>query len=459
MLAPAPDRSELALRRLGERLRAGTVSRARTWTPYPHQVPPAHEADWLYWILMAGRGAGKTDAGAAYVDAHASGPPCFDGGGGHRIAIGAPTLGDAASICVNGVSGLLAHNPAISFAPGSKKRADLVWPNGAQGTLFGAYGPEDVERWRGPQHCLVWAEELAAWRYLDDCWANMRFGLRLGARPRVVATTTPKPRLKLRELLADPRTVISRATTDDNPHLDPEVRKELYRLYGGTRLGRQELSAELLDDIPGALWKRALIDRMRVTRHPDLVRVVVAVDPEATSGEDSAETGIVVAGMGWVEAHEQPAELAMAHPPARHLHGYVLDDASLRGTPLEWGTATITAFNVNNADRVVGEINNGGEMIEHTLRTIDKTLPYTAVHASRGKATRAEPISALYEQELVHHVGALPELEDQLCTWVPGEARSPDRLDALVWALTELAFGSVEVDPGEDLPMPTISPV
>jgi phage terminase large subunit-like protein len=437
---------------------AGIAAHGSTWIPYPHQVPPA--GDWLYWILMAGRGAGKTDAGAHFVNRHASGPPCFSGGGGHRIAIGAPTLGDAASICVNGVSGLLAHNPAISFAPGSKKRAELLWPNGAQGTLFGAYAPEDVERWRGPQHCLVWAEELAAWRYLDECWSNMRFGLRLGARPRVIATTTPKPRAKLRALLGDPRTVVSRATTDDNPHLDAEVRKELYRLYGGTRLGRQELEAELLEDVPGALWKRAQIDEQRVTGHPDLVRVVVAVDPEATSGEDSAETGIITVGTGWVEAHPVIPELVEAHPPSRHLHGYVIADDSVRGTPREWGTAAVTAYRTRRADRVVGEVNNGGEMIEFVLRTIDKNLPYRSVYASRGKATRAEPISSLYEQGLIHHVGTFPELEDQLCTWVPGEsARSPDRLDALVWGFTELVIGSIEVADEDESPMPTISPV
>ena len=387
-------------------------------------------------------------------------PPCLRGPIPHRMSIIAPTLPDAVESCWKAPAGISVHEPRARLvqAPGG---TIVRFPGGSEAKLFGAFTPDDVERLRaGGNRCRVWAEELAAWRYLDECWEQMMLGLRMGPSPRVVVTTTPKPRKKLKDLLADPRSVRALTedgripTTDDNPHLPPAIRAELYKLFGGTRKGRQELGGEMLDDVPGALWQRSTLDMMRVTQHPDLVRVVVACDPEATSGEDSAETGIVVVGMGYVAPHPLPAEvpeeiraqLGEAHPPAMHLHGYVLEDATLRGTPREWGTQAVTAYHRNKADLVVGEINNGGEMVGFVISTVDKQVPYKAVHASRGKATRAEPISSLYEQLLVHHVGEFPLLEDQLCEWVPGESPdSPDRLDAVVWGFTELAFDSLEV--------------
>lgn len=440
----------------------GAAARAKDWTPQFYQRPPA--GDWLYWLLMAGRGTGKSDAGAYDMVQHVEGPPCLRGSTPHRMAIVAPTLGDAVEACWKEPAGISAHDPSARLVT-SRGGSIIRWPDGSEAKLFGAYAPDDVERLRaGGNRCRAWAEELAAWRYLEETWNQLMFGLRLGRNPQVVVTTTPKPKKKLKELLADPGTVVAltedgrRPTTADNPFLPESKRRELYKIYGGSRIGRQELNAEMLDDVPGALWTHEVLDALRVTGHPDLVRLVVAIDPEATSGEQSAETGIVAVGMGFVDAHPVPAELAEAHPPAPHLHGYVIDDVSLRGTPREWATAAITAYRTRRADRVIGEINNGGEMIEFVLRTIDKAIPYRAVHASRGKATRAEPISSLYEQRLIHHVGTFDELEDQMCSWVPGAGDSPDRVDALVWGFTELVMGSTEVEP-DDSPMPTISPV
>lgn len=377
----------------------------------PHQIPPT-DADWLYWLLMAGRGAGKTFAGAHYVDAYLRAHP------GYRVGIIAPTLGDARSICVEGETGLLAMNPSIQF---NRSWGELRWPNGSRGQLFGAYTPEDVERLRGPQHHLVWGEELAAWRQLDGIWDMMRLGLRLGERPHAVLTTTPRPKKRLKALMADPKTRISRAHTDDNPHLAEAVRVELYEKYGRTRLGRQELAAELLEDVPGALWTQARIEILRVQKAPDFSRVVVAVDPATTSGEDSDETGIVVAGKG-VDGH-----------------GYVLADLTCRLSPDGWARRAVNAYHEFRADRIVAEVNNGGDMVERTIRTVDRHVSYKAVHATRGKRVRAEPVAALDEQGKVHHVGVFPELEDQMCSFVPDSYDdSPDRMDARVWAVTEL---------------------
>lgn len=409
-------------------VRLRTVGATPAWQPYPHQVPPP--GDWRYWLLMAGRGSGKTDAGAAYMDEHAKSPACIPGPTPHRMAIIAPSHDDALHTCVLGDSGLLSHNRRIAHVPGSQKRAELTWPNGAEARLFGAFTPEDVERLRGPQHCLVWGDEVAAWRQIDGVWDMMELGLRLGSRPHGVFTTTPKPRPRIKSLLSDPRAVVTRATTDDNPSLSAEVRAHLYARYGGTRMGRQELLAEILEDVEGALWTRGIIPyakpRQRMDTRTrelvwDLARVVVAIDPAVTSGEGSDETGIVGAGIG---------------PDAR---GYVLADATCRMAPADWAKRAITLFRDLRADRIVAEANNGGDLVSTVIRTVDPTVPVTLVHAARGKRTRAEPISALYEQGRVSHVEPFPELEDQMCSYTgaPGED-SPDRMDALVWALTEV---------------------
>lgn len=247
-------------------------------------------------------------------------------------------------------------------------------------------------------------------------------GLRIGADPRAIVTTTPKPVPLIKELKTDPNTVTVRSTTYENlPNLAPAFADEIIGRYEGTRLGRQELLAEILDDNPDALWGRSDIEENRVVKAPDLVRIVVGVDPQARNEPTSAETGIVVAGR---DADGR---------------GYILDDLSIKATPEKWAQRAVTGYYRHNADRIIGEINNGGDMVEFTIRTVDRNISYKGVHASRGKQIRAEPISSLYEQGKVHHVGMFPELEDQLCEWIPGD-KSPDRLDALVWALTELMF-------------------
>jgi len=395
---------------------------------FAHQVPPPKP--WGVWLLLGGRGSGKTEAGARYVDDHARGPACLEGPVPHRIAIVAPSHDDAVDTCVRGETGLLQVNAQIKFRPGALLAADLAWPNGAEGELFGTFAPEDVERFRGPQHCLIWGDEFAAWRKLEESWDMMEFGLRLGSDPHVILTTTPKRRPKLREIMARPDTVISRAKTSDNPGLPEARRQQLYDRYGGTMLGRQELDAEIIEDIEGALWRRGMIEYRAEPigytegkPHPDLARVVVAIDPAVTSGEDADETGIIVAGLG---------------PDGR---GYVMADLTCRAQPAEWAKRAIGALRDFGADRIVAEANNGGDLVSTVIRSVDLNAPVTLVHASRGKRTRAEPIAALYEQGRISHTGPFPDLEDQLCSYTgaPGEA-SPDRLDALVWALSEL-FG------------------
>lgn len=334
----------------------------------------------------------------------------------------ARTASDVRDVIVEGESGILAIH-----APGERplwnpSRRRLEWPNGAIATTYSADEPDQL---RGPQHDAAWCDELAAWRY-PDAWNQLRFGLRLGESPRVVVTTTPRPTKIVRDLLADPSTAITRGRTYDNrANLAAAFFDAILRQYEGTRLGRQEIAGEVLDDAPGALWRRDAIDATRVVKAPDLRRVVVAIDPAVTSSDASDETGIVVAG---VDARGD---------------GYVLDDLTGRYKPHEWAAVAVNAYRRHNADRIVAEVNNGGEMVEHTVRTVDRSVAYKSVHASRGKAIRAEPVAALYEQGRVHHVGSLASLEDQLCGWDPGaDARSPDRLDALVWALTELMVGA-----------------
>lgn len=337
-----------------------------------------------------------------------------------HIALVAPTALDARSVMVEGESGLLSIGPPHERPCYEPSLHRLTWPNGAVATLFSA---DEPNRLRGPQHDLAWCDELAAWRY-PQAWDMLMFGLRLGPDPRVVVTTTPRPIRLIRGLLADPKVAVTRGRTAENrDNLAPAFLEQIIRRYEGTRLGRQELDGELLDDMPGALWTHALIDGARVTEAPDLARVVVAIDPAVSSHEGSDETGIVVAGRG----HDG--------------HGYVLADVSGHYAPAEWARRAIALYAEHEADRIVAEVNNGGEMVEATLRVVDPNVPFTAVHASHGKVARAEPVAALYEQGRVHHLGALPQLEDQMCAFTSdGDAGggSPDRVDALVWALTEL---------------------
>jgi phage terminase large subunit-like protein len=392
---------ERVLRRMAERQRQAA---APVWEPLPHQNPPA--GAWDVWLLLGGRGSGKTEAMARYVRAHLA-----DQGASARVGIGAPTIADARDICAEGASGLITLHPGefeYNRSLGEARHRD--------GGYVKFLGSEKPDRWNGPQWTLLWWDELALCNRASV--EQSLFGLRLGAHPRLVASTTPKGNNFVRGLADEAGTVTTRATMYDNPHLSPIAVARLKAKYEGTRLGRQELNAEWLDDVPGALWQRAMFEERRAA--PDLARVVVGVDPAATATEESDETGIVVVGKG-VDGQ-----------------GYVLADRSCRLSPDGWARRVIAAYDEFGADRVIVEVNNGGDMVAHTLRTVRPRLSIQSVHASRGKLTRAEPIAALYEQRRVWHTAPFPDLEDQLCSWTPESGTSPDRLDAVVWALTAL---------------------
>lgn len=368
--------------------------------------------------MLGGRGAGKTRAGAEWVRAQAR------GSSEARIALIGETLSDARAVMVEGVSGLLAVHP-----PGAKplfepSKRQVRWTNGALAQLFSAEDPESL---RGPQFSAAWCDELAKWRRPQETWDMLQFGLRLGEAPRQVVTTTPRPIPLIKALLADARTIVTRVATSANAaNLAPSFLEAIVGRYRGTRLGRQELEAELLEDRPDALWPRETIERHRVGAPPPLARVVVAVDPPASSGPRADACGIVAAGLG------------------TDGRAYVLADATLQGVrPLDWARAVIAAFRRFEADRIVAEVNQGGDLVETVLRQVDGSVPVRSVRAMRGKVLRAEPVAALYERACVSHVGALPALEDEMCDFgldgLSGGG-SPDRVDALVWALTDLCL-------------------
>ncbi|AFV22779.1 hypothetical protein Mpsy_0568 [Methanolobus psychrophilus R15] len=387
----------------------------------PNQLPP--EGNWQYWLVLSGRGWGKSRVGAEWVRDR------IESGKARRIALVAPTAADARDTMVEGESGILSVCPPWNRPVYEPSKRRLTWPSGAKALLFSA---EEPDRLRGPQHDTAWCDEIAAWKYPDRTWDMLQFGLRLGDDPRAAITTTPRPIPLVKALLNDPNTHVTRGSTYENlSNLAPAFIDVIISRYEGTRLGRQELNAEILDDNPDALWTREMIEDARVSKVPDLLRIVVGVDPAVTSNEASADTGIVVAAV------DERGEY------------YVLGDYTIHSTPKKWAQEIIAAYYKHSADRVIGEVNNGGELVEYTLRTIDPNVSYRSVRASRGKQTRAEPISALYEQGKVHHVGSFPALEDQMCDWVPGEGSSPDRVDALVWALSELSrsrFGAQKLN-------------
>lgn len=339
--------------------------------------------------------------------------------GSRRIALVARTAADVRDVIVEGESGILAISPLSERPTWEPSRRRLTWPNGAIATTYSADVPDQL---RGPQHDAAWADELAAWQY-PDAWTQLLLGLRLGDDPRVVVTTTPRPTPIIRSLLTAPTTHVTRGRTLDNAaNLAPQFLDAIVRQYEGTRLGRQELDGEVLDDSPGALWKRSAIDAARVAKLPDLRRIVIGVDPAVSANAQSDETGIIAAGIGFDGRF------------------YVLDDASGRYSPDQWASRVVALYRSTKADRVIVETNQGGDLVASTLRTVDRSLPITTVHAKRGKALRAEPIAALYEQGRVSHVGSLPSLEDQMTAWDPSaDAASPDRVDALVYALTAIS--------------------
>jgi phage terminase large subunit-like protein len=338
----------------------------------------------------------------------------------------AETAPDARDVMVLGPAGLLACHPK-EFRPEYISSRRLVkWKNGAEAILFNAVEPDQL---RGPQFDAAWCDELAKWRYAQETWDQLQFGLRLGKHPRQIVTTTPRPISVVRRLINDPTCVVTRGRTYDNAsNLAGPFLKQVEERYGGTRLGRQELEGEVLDDMPGALWNRDLIDNARKPVAPDMDRIVVAVDPAATSGEEADETGIVAVGL--------------ARDEDGNNRGYVLADRSLRGTPDEWAAAAVRLYHELDADRIVAEKNQGGEMVEAVLKAKDRNVPVTLVTATRGKVVRAEPVSALYEQGRVHHVGRFDKLEDQMCLFTRDADRtpgnSPDRVDALVWGLSSI---------------------
>jgi phage terminase large subunit-like protein len=373
---------------------------------------------WRIWLLLAGRGFGKTLAGSGWVH------ELIQAGYG-RIALVAPTAADARDVMVEGVSGILETAPNWNRPQYEPSKRRLTWPNGASATTFSS---EEAERLRGPNHDAAWCDELGAWNEPQATWDQLQFTLRTGRDPRITVTTTPKPFPLLRALVGreGKDVVISRGSTFANAaNLAPGFLEAIKARYGGTRLGRQEIEAELLSDTPGALWQLDWLDRDRVTEAPELCRIVVAIDPAVSNHEGSDETGIIVAGID------------------RANHVYVLEDLSGRYAPHEWAAIAIKAYRAYQADRIIAEKNQGGLMVEGTIRSLDRNVAFRGVHAARGKVTRAEPISALYEQRRVHHVATFRKLEDQMCSFTSDFDRSragygPDRLDALVWACTEL---------------------
>ncbi len=426
-LSPAQIFAELSEEEQEEFLKGLPLSALRhDWDFWarPNQLEP--EGDWVTWLILAGRGFGKTRVGAETIRKWVCGDTPLSPGRCSRIALVAETAADARDVMVLGESGILAVHPKEFRPEWSPTNRCLTWPNGAKAWTYNATEPDQL---RGPQHDGAWTDELAKFQYAQETWDQLQFGLRLGEHPRQIVTTTPRPIPIIRKLINDPDCVVTRGRTYDNAsNLAAPFLKQIEERYGGTRLGRQELEGEILDDMPGALWNREMIDAHRKPEGVEYERIVVAVDPAATSGEEADETGIVAVGL--------------ARDADGYARGYVLADRSMKGSPEEWASAAVRLFHELDADRIVAEKNQGGEMVEAVIRAVDRNVPYTPVHASRGKHVRAEPISALYEQGRVHHVGKFDKLEDQMCLFTRDADRSagnsPDRVDALVWGLTSL---------------------
>jgi len=372
----------------------------------PKQLEPA--GDWTTWALITGRGYGKTRTAAEWVRSK------IDTYG--RWALVARAPGDVRDVMIEGESGLMRVFPRHERPDWQPSRRRLTFHNGALATTFGSYEPDEL---RGPQHEAAWSDEVATWKY-PETWDNLQLGLRLGPKPRQVVTSTPRPLRIIRELLAATDVVVTRGTTYENrANLAAAFYDLILSKYEGTTLGRQEIHGELLDELPGALWRRALIDAARIAAAPEQQRIVIAIDPATTHGEDSDQTGIAIAGRG--------------------LDGdyYVFGIEGYRLTPLGWGKRAVDEFDRWAADRIVAESNQGGEMVEANIRNVRRDVPVELIHAKRGKVLRAEPIAALYEQGRVHHVGMFADAEDQLCRF-PVATDLDDMVDALVHALTEL---------------------
>jgi phage terminase large subunit-like protein len=377
---------------------------------------------WRTWLILGGRGSGKTRAGAEWVRAQAAGRAPLADTRSHRIALVGDTIAQVRSVMVEGVSGLLSVYPPAQRPKLEVSRNQLVWDNGTIAQMFAADDPDSL---RGPQFDAAWCDELAKWRAPDYAWDVLQFALRLGTLPQCVVTTTPRPLPLLTALLKDAATVVSRSRTADNAaNLAPGFLAEMLRRYGSTPMGRQELDGEIVEERMTGLWKRNWLNESRLLARPELVRIVVAVDPPVTATAGSDSCGIVVAGLGIDN------------------RAYVIGDRTVQGRdPATWAKAAVAAYHDYQADTIVVETNQGGDLVVQTFKGLDAFVPVKKVYASRGKYTRAEPVSALYNEGRVAHVGEFPELERQMCDFAAdglANGKSPDRLDALVWAITEL---------------------
>jgi phage terminase large subunit-like protein len=403
------------------------VARKDQWPP-----PFAQSGSpWRVWLILGGRGAGKTRAGAEWVKGLALGRPQFSTRPVGRIALVGETAGDVRDVMIEGVSGVLAAHGKRDRPRWESSRRRLLWDTGAVAQAFSAEDPESL---RGPQFQAAWCDELAKWRYARETWDMLQFGLRLGDWPRQLVTTTPRPTPLLKELIAHPATALTRARTHENAaNLAPSFLESVIAQYAGTRLGRQELDGEMVEQRSDALWTRDMMEAARVKEAPPLTQIVVAVDPPATSGKRADNCGVVAAG---------------ADAAGRV---YVLEDATLAAArPAQWARAAIALYHKLSADTLIAEVNQGGEMVRAVLNEADPSAPVTMVRATRGKYLRAAPVAQLYEQGRVTHVGAFPALEDEMCDFgLDGlsSGRSPDRLDALVWAVTALALSPRAPEP------------
>ena len=377
----------------------------------PAQIPPESD-DWSTFLILAGRGFGKTRSAAEWIAWNAIRNP------NTRWAVVAPTFTDARDTCAEGVSGLVTILKEYgALKDYNRSMGEIILTNRSRVKLFSG---EEPDRLRGPQFHGGWFDELAAFKY-PEAWDQYKFALRLGDHPRTIVTTTPRPTKQIKELVEREGTYVQRGSTFDNAaNLSESALLDLKRKYEGTRLGRQELYGEIIDEIDGALWTRAMLDEAKVETHPPLARIVVGLDPAVTNNPDSDETGIVVAGV------------------TGDGHYYVLEDCTIKASPDTWARVAVDAYHRHGADRVIGETNNGGDMIELLLRQIDPHVSYKKVTATRGKLVRAEPVAALSEQNRLHLVGNFPRLEDELTNYTPMAPGSPDRMDAMVWAITEL---------------------
>lgn len=392
---------------------------------WPHtargeQITP--DGDWIVWMFLGGRGAGKTRAGAEWIRSQVN-------QGLGRIAIVAPSYADAREVMIEGKSGLKNIGFPFERPLYESSRRRLLWPNGAIGHVFSAENPDGL---RGPQFDAAWADEFCAWAYPQETLSNLRFGLRLGGLPRLVLTSTPKPIPALRSLMAEPGVVVTKASTLANKaHLSSVFMRTIFEAYGGTRLGRQELEGEILDDIEGALWTRKMIAQALIKTAPKMDKTIIAIDPPVSSGVKADSCGIIVAGLAGYN---------------RDSNVYILQDGSVQGlSPERWARHVVALCEKWDADYILVEVNQGGEMVKSVFNAIGANVILRTVYATKSKSARAEPIAALYEQGRVKHVGGFAKLENELCTLGIGGAvggKSPDRADALVWAVNDLLLKS-----------------